>query len=82
MTRARGRLTLSAAVKMNSSGEPAIPQKSPLAWLLDHYRADLPPAGAAATWPEPELRVELPQDLPFTGERITPLAKDLPPARS
>ncbi len=81
-TRARGRLTLSAAVKLNNRGEPAIPPESPLAWLLDHYRATLPPAGAAVTWPEPELQVELPVDLPapFPGERLPSLGKDLPPA--
>ena len=83
-TRARGRLTLSAAVKLNSRGEPAIPPESPLAWLLDHYRAALPPAGAAATWPQPELQVELPPDLPppFPGERLTTQADKLPPALS
>ena len=83
-TRARGRLTLSAAVKLNSRGGPAIPPESPLAWLLDHYRAALPPAEAAATWPQPELQVELPPDLPspFPGERTPPPADKLPPALS
>jgi ATP-dependent exoDNAse (exonuclease V) beta subunit len=81
-TRARRRLTLSAAVKPNSRGEAAIPPESPLAWLVDHYRATLPPAGAAVTWPAPELQVELPQELPppFPRERITPLTKNLPAA--
>ncbi len=81
-TRARRHLTLSAIVKPNSRGELAIPPQSPLAWLLDHYRAPLPPAGAAVTWQAPELQVELPQELspPLPRERLTPLAKDLPAA--
>ena len=68
-------------MKLNSRGEPAIPPESPLAWLLDHYRATLPPAGAAVTWPEPELQVELPPDLPppFPGERLPPPADNCRP---
>ncbi len=80
-TRARQHLTLSSAVKTDSRGELAIPLESPLAWLLDHYQASLPPAGAAVTWAEPELQVELPQELPAPVP-ITPPTQELPPALS
>ncbi len=77
VTRARQRLTLSAAVSQNSRGDWNFPKESPLAWLWEHYGAEVPPAGMAVTWPEPELRVELVVELPppTPWERITP---DLP----
>jgi len=59
VTRARQQLALSAAVKRNSKGDWAIPKDSPLAWLVEHYRAELPPPGTAVTWPGPELEVEV-----------------------
>ena len=59
VTRARRQLVLSAAVKPNKQGDWSVPPESPLAWLLDHYRADLPPLGMAVTWPGPELEVEV-----------------------
>ena len=59
VTRARQQLVLSAAVKPNKQGDWTVPPESPLAWLLDHYRADLPPLGLAVTWPGPELEVEV-----------------------
>ena len=64
VTRARRQLVLSAAVKPNSQGEWNIPTESPLAWLLDHYRADLPPLGLSVTWPGPELEVEVVTEVP------------------
>ncbi len=67
VTRARQQLTLSAAVKLNSRGDWAIPSESPLGWLLEHYGAEVPPVGAPVTWPEPELEVELPEELPPLG---------------
>ena len=77
VTRARQQLTLSAAVKPNSKGDWTIPKESPLAWLQEHYRAELPPPGPAVTWPGPALRVELLTELPppTPWARITP---DLP----
>ncbi len=74
VTRARQQLTLSAAVKRNSRGEWTIPQESPLAWLREHYRAELPPPGTTVTWPGPELRVELLAELPPP----TPWARIIP----
>jgi ATP-dependent exoDNAse (exonuclease V) beta subunit len=59
VTRARQQLALSAAVKPNSQGDWNIPKESPLAWLMDHYRADLPPIGTSLAWPGPELEVEM-----------------------
>jgi ATP-dependent exoDNAse (exonuclease V) beta subunit len=81
VTRARQQLTLSAAVKRNSRGDWTIPKESPLAWLQEHYRAELPPPGTAVTWPGPALRVELMTELPppTPWARITP---DLPEALS
>ena len=47
VTRARQHLTLSAAVKLNAQGGWTPPKESPLAWLREHYQADLP-AGRGA----------------------------------
>ena len=73
VTRARQHLTLSATVKRNSRGEWTIPKESPLAWLQEHYRAELPPPGPAVTWPGPELEVEVVTEVPPlpSYERIT-----------
>jgi ATP-dependent helicase/nuclease subunit A len=59
VTRARQQLVLSAAVQPNKQGDWSVPPESPLAWLMDHYRADLPPLGISVTWPGPELEVEV-----------------------
>jgi ATP-dependent helicase/nuclease subunit A len=64
VTRARGHLTLSAIVKPNSKGGFAISSESPLSWLMEHYRAELPPFGAPVIWPGPKLEVELLGDVP------------------
>ena len=45
VTRARQGLVLSAVVKQNSKGEWTIPSESPLAWLQEHYRAEVPRSG-------------------------------------
>jgi hypothetical protein len=41
---------------------------------MEHYRAEVPPAGTPVTWPGPELRVALPAEVPPapTWERIAP----------
>ena len=74
VTRAKERLTMSAVVKVDGKGEWAIPPESPLAWLREHYGAEMPPAGVPVTWPAPELRVELWEEAPPlpTWERIAP----------
>ena len=48
VTRARQHLMLSAVVKQNSKGDWTIPSESPLAWLMEHYRAEAAPARGAA----------------------------------
>ncbi len=40
------------------------PPREPLAWLLEHYRADLPLTGGPVTWPGPELEVQLMAEVP------------------
>ena len=53
--------------------------ESPLAWLKEHYRLDLPPAGSAVSWPEPEMDVELITEVQsLAGETAPPW--DLPAA--
>ena len=59
VTRARQQLVLSAAVKPNKQGDWSVPPESPLAWLTEHYRLELPAVGLAVTWPGPELEVEV-----------------------
>ncbi len=55
VTRARQRLVLSGVVKQNQGPQG----NSPLAWLWSHYRHELPPPGAEATWPGPDLGVKV-----------------------
>ncbi|MFA4902904.1 MAG: UvrD-helicase domain-containing protein [Desulfobaccales bacterium] len=64
VTRARQRLVMSAVAKVDKKGQWQISDDSPLAWLKEHYRLDLPPAGFPANWPDPELQVELVTALP------------------
>ncbi len=64
VTRARRQLVLSAAVKPNRQGDWSVPAESPLAWLLEHYRTELPALGLAVTWPGPELEVEVVTEVP------------------
>ena len=59
VTRARQRLVMSAVAKVDKKGQWQISGDSPLAWLKEHYRLDLPPAGLSVNWPNPELQVEL-----------------------
>jgi len=59
VTRARRRLVLSAVIKQDKKEKFAPPGDSPLGWLWQHYSSPAPSPGAALTWPEPDLRVEL-----------------------
>jgi ATP-dependent helicase/nuclease subunit A len=59
VTRARQRLVMSAVAKIDKKGQWRVPGDSPLAWLKEHYRLDLPPVGLSITWPAPELQMEL-----------------------
>jgi ATP-dependent helicase/nuclease subunit A len=77
VTRARQRLVMSAVIKTDKKGHWQSSGDGPLAWLKEHYRLDLPPAGASISWPEPELKVELVTTVPpLTGEAEG--ARDLP----
>jgi ATP-dependent helicase/nuclease subunit A len=58
VTRARQRLVMSGLAKLNNKGQWQVSGDSPLAWLQQHYRLDLPPAGFSQSWPEPEMQVE------------------------
>jgi ATP-dependent helicase/nuclease subunit A len=79
VTRARQRLVMSGLAKLNNKGHWQISGDSPLAWLQQHYRQDLPPAGFSGSWPEPELPIELLTELqPLTGK--TEESRELPPA--
>jgi ATP-dependent helicase/nuclease subunit A len=79
VTRARQRLVMSGLAKLDKKGEWQISGDSPLAWLQQHYRQDLPPAGFLGSWPEPELPIELLTELqPLTGETET--SRELPSA--
>jgi ATP-dependent exoDNAse (exonuclease V) beta subunit len=59
VTRARQRLVMSGLARLDKQGNWQSSGDSPLTWLKEHYRLDLPPAGAAVSWPEPEMDVEL-----------------------
>ncbi len=77
VTRARQRLVMSGLARLDNKGHWQISGDSPLAWLREHYRRDLPPAGFSVSWPEPELHVELLTEVqPLTGETAPP--RELP----
>lgn len=81
VTRARQHLVLSAVVKQNSKGDYPTPSESPLAWLMEHYGAEVPPAGTPVTWQAPELEVKLlgePPPLPAYETVSTVLDPPLP----
>ena len=59
VTRARQRLVMSGLARLDKQGNWQGSGDSPLSWLREHYRLDLPPAGSAVSWPEPEMDVEL-----------------------
>jgi ATP-dependent helicase/nuclease subunit A len=58
VTRARQRLVMSGLAKPDNKGAWQVSGDSPLAWLQQHYRQDLPPAGFSESWPDPEMHVE------------------------
>jgi ATP-dependent exoDNAse (exonuclease V) beta subunit len=79
VTRARQRLVMSALARLDKKGNWQVSGESPLAWLKEHYRLDLPPAGSAVSWPEPEMDVELITEVQSqAGETAPPC--DLPAA--
>ena len=84
VTRARQRLVMSGLARLDKQGNWQGSGDSPLAWLREHYRLDLPPAGFAVSWPEPEMDVELLTAVqPLTGETASspalPAAWDFSP---
>ena len=79
VTRARQRLVMSGLARLDKKGNWQGSGDSPLTWLREHYRLNLPPAGSAVSWPEPEMQVErLTAVQPQTGESAPP--PDLPAA--
>jgi ATP-dependent exoDNAse (exonuclease V) beta subunit len=75
VTRARQRLVMSGLARQDKQGNWQGPGDSPLSWLREHYRLDLPPAGFSVCWPEPEMPVELLTAVqPQTGESPPPPA--------
>ncbi len=73
VTRARQRLVMSGLARLDKQGNWQCSGDSPLAWLKEHYRLDLPPAGSAVSWPEPEMDVELITEVQsLTGETAPP----------
>jgi ATP-dependent exoDNAse (exonuclease V) beta subunit len=75
VTRARQRLVMSGLARQDKQGNWQGSGDSPLTWLREHYRLDLPPAGFAVTWPEPEMHVELVTVVqPQTGGTASPPA--------
>jgi ATP-dependent exoDNAse (exonuclease V) beta subunit len=79
VTRARQRLVMSGLARLDKEGNWQGSGDSPLTWLREHYRLDLPPAGVPVGWPEPEMHVELLTAVdPQTGETAPP--RELPAA--
>ncbi|MBU4447291.1 MAG: UvrD-helicase domain-containing protein, partial [Proteobacteria bacterium] len=75
VTRARQLLVMSGLARLDKQGNWQSSGDSPLAWLKEHYRLDLPPAGSAVSWPAPEMDVELLTAVPpLTGETASPPA--------
>jgi ATP-dependent helicase/nuclease subunit A len=73
VTRARQRLVMSGVAKRDKKDNWQVSGDSPLGWLREHYRLDLPPAGFSVNWPEPEMQVELCTAVPpLTGEAAQP----------
>ena len=70
---------MSGLARLDKQGNWQGSGDSPLTWLREHYRLDLPPAGSAVSWPEPEMQVELLTAVqPQTGETASP--RELPAA--
>jgi ATP-dependent exoDNAse (exonuclease V) beta subunit len=79
VTRARQRLVMSGLARLDKQGKWQTSGDSPLAWLKEHYRLDLPPAGSAVSWPSPGMDVELVTEVQsLAGETAPP--RDLPAA--
>jgi ATP-dependent helicase/nuclease subunit A len=79
VTRARQRLVMSGLARLDKQGNWQGPGDSPLTWLRDHYRQDLPPAELSVSWPEPKMQVERVTAVqPPTGQTASP--RELPPA--
>ncbi|HZE22140.1 MAG TPA: PD-(D/E)XK nuclease family protein, partial [Desulfobaccales bacterium] len=69
VTRARQRLVMSGLAKLDKKGDWQISGHSPLAWLKEHYRQDLPSTGFPMSWSEPGMEVEhITAVKPFRGE--------------
>uniref|UniRef100_A0A7C3SIW5 DNA 3'-5' helicase n=1 Tax=Desulfobacca acetoxidans TaxID=60893 RepID=A0A7C3SIW5_9BACT len=78
-TRARKRLLLSGVAGRGDSGQPLPPPHSPLAWLWQHYRPESRLCQGLRTLADPELHLELWQDLPeVEKQEAKPL--EIPPS--
>jgi ATP-dependent helicase/nuclease subunit A len=70
---------MSATIKVDKKGQWQVSGDSPLAWLKEHYRQDLPAVGFSVNWPDPELQVKLLTAVPpMSGEPQEP--QELPKA--
>jgi len=79
VTRARQSLVMSGLARFNNQGQWQVSGDSPLAWLQEHYRREVPPAGFSGRWPGPEIQVELFTEVsPLTGRGEA--LGELPPA--
>jgi ATP-dependent helicase/nuclease subunit A len=75
VTRARQRLVMSGVARLDKQGNWQGAGDSPLTWLKEHYRLDLPPAGSAVCCPAPEMDLELLTAVPpLTGATASPPA--------
>jgi ATP-dependent helicase/nuclease subunit A len=73
VTRARQRLVMSGLARIDKKGNWQASGDSPLGWLREHYRQDLPPVGVPVSWDDPGIQVELVQEVaPLTGEAAPP----------
>jgi ATP-dependent exoDNAse (exonuclease V) beta subunit len=78
VTRAKEKLFLSAVVKLRNQGQWQLPEKSPLAWLWEHYRGPEEFQGSAL-WADPELRVEVWEEYAAPAPESRPV-QEPPPA--
>ena len=79
VTRARQRLVMSGVARLDKQGRWQSSGDSPLTWLKEHYRLDLPTAGFPVSWPDPEMDVELITEVQSLAGETVP-RRELPAA--
>jgi ATP-dependent exoDNAse (exonuclease V) beta subunit len=64
---------MSGVARLDKQGNWQSSGDSPLTWLKEHYRLDLPAAGFPVSWPDPEMDVELITEVQSLAGETAPL---------